>query len=65
MSDNMADINTLRMAAIAAILAVTNNSEDPSQAGRMHGESWSQDHRRMNMGMSSVMYQRSSRSPWK
>ena len=44
MSDNMADIDTLRMAAIAAVLAVTNNSEDPSQAGRMHGESWSQLH---------------------
>tara|TARA_B110000444_G_scaffold69941_2_gene65739 strand:+ start:53043 stop:53228 length:186 start_codon:yes stop_codon:yes gene_type:complete len=61
----MTNIETLRMAAIAAVLAATNSSEDPSQAGRMSGESWSQDHRRMNMGMSSVMHQRSSRSPWK
>ena len=61
----MSNIETLRMAAIAAVLAATNNAKDPSQAGRMYGESWSQDHRRMNMGMSSVMHQRSSRSPWK
>ncbi len=61
----MTNIETLRMAAIAAVLAATSSSEDPSQAGRMSGESWSQDHRRMNMGMSSVMHQRSSRSPWK
>jgi len=61
----MSDMETLRMAAIAAVLAATSHTEDPSQTGRMPGESWSQDHRRMNMGMSSVMYQRSSRSPWK
>ena len=61
----MSDMETLRMAAIAAVLAATSSADDPSQAGRMSGESWSQDHRRMNMGMSSVMYQRSSRSPWK
>ena len=61
----MSNIETLRMAAIAAVLAVTSSRSDPSIAGRMLGESWSQDHRRMNMGMSSVMHQRSSRSPWK
>jgi hypothetical protein len=61
----MSDMETLRMAAIAAVLAATSSTEDPSQVGRMSGESWTQDHRRMNMGMSSVMHQRSSRSPWK
>ena len=65
MSDIMSDMETLRMAAIAAVLAATSSTDDPSQAGRMPGESWSQDHRRMSMGMSSVMHHRSSRSPWK
>jgi len=61
----MSNIETLRIAAIAAVLSVTSDRSDPAQTGRMLGESWSQDHRRMNMGLSSVMHQRSSRSPWK
>lgn len=61
----MADIETLRMAAIAAVLAATSNRDDPAQAGRQLGESWAQDHRRMNMGMSSLMHSRSARSPWR
>ena len=47
----MADEEILRMAAIAAVISILNEqSDDPSQAGRMPGSSWSQDHRRMNMG---------------
>jgi hypothetical protein len=61
----MADINTLRMAAIAAVLAASSTREDPAQAGRKSGEAWAEDHRRMNMGMSSLMHKRSSRSPWR
>ena len=61
----MADIETLRMAAIAAVLAATSSRDDPSQVGRNLGESWAQDHRRMNMGLSSLMQRRSSRSPWR
>jgi len=61
----MADIETLRMAAIAAVLAATSSRDDPSQVGRKLGESWTQDHRRMNMGLSSLMQRRSSRSPWR
>jgi len=61
----MADIETLRMAAIAAVLAATSSRDDPSQVGRKLGESWAQDHRRMNMGLSSLMQRRSSRSPWR
>ncbi len=61
----MADIETLRMAAIAAVLAATSNRDDPAKAGRNLGEAWAQDHRRMNMGMSSLMQNRSSRSPWR
>ena len=59
----MADIETLRMAAIAAVLAATSSRDDPAQAGRQLGEAWAQDHRRMNMGMSSLMHSRSARSP--
>jgi len=61
----MADIETLRMAAIAAVLAATSNRDDPAQSGRQLGEAWAQDHRRMNMGMSSLMHSRSARSPWR
>jgi len=61
----MAEYETLRMAAIAAVLAASSTSDDPSQSGRDLGEAWAQDHRRMNMGMSSLMNRRSSRSPWR
>jgi len=54
------------MAAIAAVLAMLSQSgDDPSQIARKPGLAWSQDHRRMNTGQSSLMHQRASRSPWK
>ena len=58
-------MSTLRMAAIAAVLAACSAEEDPSQVGRMMGEAWSQDHRRLNMGQSSLMHRNFSRSPWR
>ena len=61
----MADEATLRMAAIAAVLSLVESGDDVSQRGRQHGEAWSQDHRRMNMGRSSLMNYRSNRSPWR
>jgi hypothetical protein len=62
----MTDLEVLRIAAIAAVISILNEqSDDPSQAGRMPGSSWSQDHRRMNMGKTSLMNLRASRSPWK
>tara|TARA_B100000035_G_scaffold252446_1_gene221703 strand:- start:2052 stop:2234 length:183 start_codon:yes stop_codon:yes gene_type:complete len=60
----MTDINTLRIAAIMAVISASA-SEDISQVGRLSGESWSEDHRRINMGMSSLMHKRSSRSTWR
>ncbi len=60
----MTDINTLRIAAIMAVISASSTS-DASQIGRMSGEAWSEDHRRMNMGMSSLMNKRNSRSPWR
>ena len=54
----MAEYETLRMAAIAAVLAASSTSDDPAQSGRDLGEAWAQDHRRMNMGMSSLMNQK-------
>ena len=60
------DPATLRMAALAAVLAeVMQQGEDPGQVARKTGLAWSQDHRRMNTGQSSLMHQRASRSPWK
>ena len=60
------DPATLRMAAIAAVLAeVMQQGDDPSEVARKPGLAWSQDHRRMNIGQSSLMHQRASRSPWK
>jgi hypothetical protein len=57
---------TLRMAAIAAVFSMLAQSgDDPSQIARKPGLAWSQDHRRMNMGLSSLMQKRASRSPWK
>ena len=63
--DFMSKISELEMAAIAAVLAASSVRNDPSQVGRNYGEPWSEDHRRMNMGMSSLLHKRSSRSPWK
>lgn len=60
------DSATLRMAAIAAVLAeVMQQGDDPAEVARNPGLAWSQDHRRMNTGQSSLMHQRASRSPWK
>jgi hypothetical protein len=61
----MSDETTRRMAAIAAVLSIVESSDDASQRGRQRGEAWSQDHRRMNMGRSSLMSYRSNRSPWR
>tara|TARA_Y100000746_G_scaffold36037_3_gene27016 strand:- start:5946 stop:6131 length:186 start_codon:yes stop_codon:yes gene_type:complete len=55
----------LKIAAMAAVISVTQSGEDSSQIGRKKGDAWSQDHRRMNMGLSSLMYRRGSRSPWR
>tara|TARA_B110000444_G_scaffold255385_1_gene289657 strand:+ start:28996 stop:29193 length:198 start_codon:yes stop_codon:yes gene_type:complete len=60
------DDETLRMAAIAAVLSLlSQQGDDPGQIARKPGLAWSQDHRRMNMGHSSLMQKRASRSPWK
>lgn len=61
----MTDIATLRMAAIAAVIAASSSGEDPGQIARKSGEAWARDHRRMNMGYSSLLHSRSSRSPWR
>ena len=60
------DDETLRMAAIAAVISMlSQEGEDPGQIARKPGLAWSQDHRRIVMGKSSLMAQRSSRSPWR
>ena len=61
----MADEATRRMAAIAAVLSLVESGADASQRGRQRGEALSQDHRRMNMGRSSLMNFKSNRSPWR
>ena len=54
------------MAAIAAVMSMlSQGGDDPGQVARKPGLAWSQDHRRMNMGQSSLMHRRASRSPWK
>ena len=55
----------LRIAAMAAVISATQSGDDSSQIARKMGDAWSQDHRRMNMGLSSLMYKRGSRSPWR
>jgi len=61
----MSDEATRRIAAIAAVLSLLESGDDTSQRGRQRGEAWSQDHRRMNTGRSSLMNHRSNRSPWR
>lgn len=61
-----ADESTLRMAAIAGVLSLLQSQgEDPALIARKAGLSWSQDHRRMLSGKSSLLNHRASRSPWK
>ncbi|NCG43384.1 MAG: hypothetical protein GWO84_07600 [Euryarchaeota archaeon] len=60
------DEKTLRMAAIAGVLAmIQSQGDDPAQIARNPGMPWSQDHRRMFSGKSSLLNYRASRSPWK
>lgn len=60
------DEETLRIAAITAVYSMlSQNGDGPGQVARKPGLAWSQDHRRMNMGKSSLMQKRASRSPWK
>ncbi|MDA0648133.1 MAG: hypothetical protein O3B00_03250 [archaeon] len=60
------DEKTLRMAAIAGVLAmIQSQGDDPAQIARNPGVPWSQDHRRMVSGKSSLLNHRASRSPWK
>lgn len=62
----MTDEAILRIAAISAVLSIIESqSDDGSNIGRNAGNSWSQDHIRMNMGLNSLMNSRSSRSPWR
>ncbi|MCH1541051.1 MAG: hypothetical protein L7S56_06445 [Candidatus Poseidonia sp.] len=60
------DESVLRMAAIAAVLAVTRQQgPDPAEQARKLGLPWSQDHRRMMTGQASLMRSKSQRSPWR
>jgi len=60
------DEKTLRMAAIAGVLAIIQSQgDDSAQIARNPGMPWSQDHRRMFSGKSSLLNHRASRSPWK
>ena len=61
----MTDELILRMAAIMAIISEISGGNDIANVGRMTGESWSIDHRRMVTGNSSLMHKRSARSPWR
>ena len=54
-----------KIAAIAVIMSLLNEGDNTENVGRKKGESWTQDHRRMSMGMKSLMNNRSSRSPWR
>ncbi|MEC7178448.1 MAG: hypothetical protein VXW28_04055 [Candidatus Thermoplasmatota archaeon] len=62
----MTDEATLRIAAICAVLAIVESQGDEqSMTGRNPGPAWTQDHIRMNMGLSSLMNRNSARSPWR
>jgi len=62
----MGEQSELMMAAIAAVIAATQqHGDDPAQIARQRGSPWSQDHRRLMTGQISLMNARSSRSPWR
>ena len=61
----MGEINKQKIAAIVAIISIIDEHNKTQDIGRHKGEAWSQDHRRMNMGLQSLMKNRSSRSPWR
>tara|TARA_B100000989_G_scaffold59232_2_gene40398 strand:+ start:5500 stop:5697 length:198 start_codon:yes stop_codon:yes gene_type:complete len=65
MRDFMGEINKQKIAAIVAIISIIDEHNKTQDIGRQKGEAWSQDHRRMNMGLQSLMKNRSSRSPWR
>ncbi|MBK29619.1 MAG: hypothetical protein CMB49_02770 [Euryarchaeota archaeon] len=58
-------INILRTAAIMAVLNMVEESSQNQAIGRDSGRPWAEDHRRMNSGQSSLMWNRSSRSTWR
>ena len=60
------DLSELMMAAIAAVITVTQaDTTDPAQSARQAGSAWSQDHRRQVMGQPTLMRARNARSPWR
>ena len=61
----MTDESVLRIAAIMAVINETEGASDIAQIGRILGESWSQDHRRVVTGSSSLMQRKSARAPWR
>lgn len=55
----------LRLAATMAVLSLIDSASDTSRTGRKTGSSWSQDHRRIQMGKSDLRTARSRRAIWR
>ena len=56
---------TLRTAAIMAVLSLLEESTSVDAVGRNPGTVWAQDHRLLASGQSSLLRRRSARSPWR
>jgi hypothetical protein len=56
---------TLRTAAIMAVLSLLDESSSLEAVGRNAGTVWAQEHRLLASGQSSLLYRRSARSPWR
>jgi hypothetical protein len=56
---------TLRTAAIMAVLSLLDESATLDVVGRDAGTVWAQDHRLLASGQSSLLHRRSARSPWR
>ena len=50
----MGEIDKQKIAAIVAIISTIEGRNNTENIGRQKGEAWSQDHRRMNMGLQSL-----------
>ena len=58
-------VETLRAAALVAVLSMIETTEDHSRIARDLGSAWTRDHRRIRMGYSNLMRARNRRATWR
>ncbi len=60
------EVDPLKVAAMLAVMQmIEENNTTHSNSGRLYGTKWSQDHKRMLVGQSSVLQLQQSRSTFR